>query len=417
MDGPINVAGFEAASTSAVGFSINSFTFAIVGLVAIIACRLSPRPEIRNVLLLLLNVYFLKYFIDSVYGAALLSAFLLSVYCIGHLKTRPGVNWSALAVATIVSILWFFLFLIKDPGLLAPSNPFWYFPVKIVGISYIVFRSISYVLEVELVKSRSLIGFINYVVFFPTLLAGPIERYTRFQGYLTSPNRDWNKIFYPALNRILNGLIKKFVFADNLMAFGIFSMSQDNITSIWLLWLGTLLMLFLIYLDFSGYCDIVIGLAKLMGFDISENFDRPFASRNVQEFWARWHMTLGSLIRDFVFTPLNKLIIIKAPPRTHFALITLIYMLSMILVAMWHGTTVGFMIFGILHGSALIFLQLKKTYGKQWLGWMSSPHTKPSRTRIIISCFATYSFVSISLICWYRTPTDALRTFKLLLGL
>jgi alginate O-acetyltransferase complex protein AlgI len=410
-----SVVGLDGGWAGPVGLGLNSFSFVLIACAAVLACRLAPTAKVRAILLFLLNGYFLHFFIHTPAQALVLAAFLLTVFCLGHLKLRFPAWRSALVVGALIAALWVFLFLIKDEHLFAAVNPFAYFPVKLIGISYIVFRAISYVLEVELAPSKSLIGFLNYMLFFPTLLAGPIERYTRFSGNHESLQPAAEERIYPALNRILNGFIKKFVLADNLMAFGIFALSQEGQFSIWLLWAGALLMLFLIYLDFSGYCDIVIGLAELMGFRIVENFNRPFAARNVQEFWTRWHVSLSSLIQDYVFTPLNKVIIRDVKGRAQFPLIVTVYLASMILVAMWHGTTLGFLIFCALHGAALVLLQLKRRFRWRWVPGLSAGARSAGAS--LVAPALTYCFISLSLIWWFRDLPHALRTFKLLLGL
>ena len=282
MSNTTSVVGFDPSASLATILPINSFSFALLALAGILGCRLAPRLSVRQVVLCVLNVYFLHYFLHTLYETLLLAGFLLTVFAAGRSKQKYPRLWPAPVVAAAMVALWVFLFLVKDPALVPAVNPFSYYPVKLIGISYIVFRCISYLMEVDLTQRSSLLDFFNYVVFFPTFIAGPIERYSRFTSAGLPPVTAWREQFYPALNRILNGLIKKFVLADNLMVFGIFALSQEGSFSLWLLWLGALLMLFLIYLDFSGYCDIVIGLAKLMGFQITENFNRPFAARNVR---------------------------------------------------------------------------------------------------------------------------------------
>ncbi|MCC6532439.1 MAG: MBOAT family protein [Burkholderiales bacterium] len=410
-----SVVGLDGVSIESAGLGLNSFTFVLIGAAAVLACRLAHTVNTRAVLLLLLNIYFLHFFIGSARQALVLGLFLSVVYVLGNLKVRVPAWRSSVAIAAIVCAFWTFLFLVKDEYLFSAANPFAYFPVKLVGISYIVFRAISYVMEAELAPKAGLLGFLNYMLFFPTLLAGPIERYTRFAGNHSDLAAGRDVRHYPALNRILNGFIKKFVLADNLMVFGIFALSQEGEFSIWLLWAGALAMLFLIYLDFSGYCDIVIGLAQIMGFRIGENFNRPFTARNVQDFWSRWHVSLSSLIQDYVFTPLNKAVIGRIRGPAQFPLIVTVYLASMVLVAMWHGTTLGFLVFGTMHGAALVVLQLKRRYRWQWI-----PGARP-RVRLwggaIVAPAITYCFISLSLIWWFRDLPHAVNTFKQLLGM
>jgi len=182
------------------------------------------------------------------------------------------------------------------------------------------------------------------------------------------------------------------------------------------LWLGTFLLPVILYLDFSGYCDIVIGLVRLMGFRLAENFDRPWLARNIQDFWNRWHITLSHFVRDYVFNPINSKIARTVPPRRQFPLVLAAYLLTMLLIALWHATTWGFLVFGLMHGSALIGLLLWRRYGlprvrpgmRQWLE--KSP---ASRT---LSRAATFVFVSVSMLFWIGGVRRALAMIATLVG-
>lgn len=397
-------------------FTINSLTFLLFSAISILLFRIVRSNKLSTLVLFILNCLFLSFIIATSYELLFLFGILINIYILGWvddiLKSPSGIFKFG---ATIC--LWTFLFLFKDPELFSRFNPFVYFPIQILGISYIIFRGISYLFEKDLVEVKGgFFSFFNYIVFFPTMISGPIERFNHFSKQKPKEADLSFEKCTNAFNRILNGLIKKFVLADNLMSFGVFALAQEPNVSPILLWIGSFSMLFLIYLDFSGYCDIMIGIAELMGFKLGENFNRPFLSRNIQEFWTRWHISLGSIIQDYVFTPLNKFIITNFKRDKHFILITATYMLSMILVALWHGTTLGFLIFGTVHGIALVFFQLKKKYHVKFSWALDAFHhvapvLSPYGARLI-----TYCFVSFSLILWYGSVTYALNTFSRLLG-
>jgi alginate O-acetyltransferase complex protein AlgI len=319
------------------------------------------------------------------------------VYAIGLWRKRPGRKFTLGIQLAIIAALWVFLFMVRDENLFAPANPFYYMPVYIIGISYMTFRCISFLMEVEFIEKPSFARFCGYVLFFPGLIAGPIERYRNFEAQLAAPIYD-DETVMPALHRIANGFIKKFVIADNLAAFGIFSFPDAADVSTPLLWIGALGQLWLIYMDFSGYCDIVIGLASLMGFRMIENFNHPFRSVTIQEFWNRWHISLSTLVKDYIFTPIN-MAIIKNTSREHqFALITLAYFFSMILIGLWHGTTWGFVAFGTLHGAALVAIQLTKKHQK--------PLARMAWYEVRVRQFLVYAFVSLSLIFWLKSANE-----------
>lgn len=382
---------YQSATLETAGLALNSWEFLLIAAVAILACGLLGNLKGRTAALLALNLYVLATFATSVASFAVLALFLGSVYAAGLWRKRAGRVLPLTLQLSVIAALWVFLFMARDSNLFGLANPFHYMPVAIIGISYMVFRCISYLMEVEFVEKPSFAGFCAYILFFPGLLAGPIERYRKFEGQLAAPVYEPASVM-PALHRIANGFIKKFVIADNLSAFGVFSFGDPSDVSTQLLWIGALGQLWLIYMDFSGYCDIVIGVASLMGFRLIENFDSPFRSVTVQEFWNRWHISLSTLVKDYIFTPINMGIIKNVPRKNQFALITLTYFFSMILIGLWHGTTWGFVAFGTLHGAVLVATQFTKKYQK--------PVSAMGTLEISARRFLVYSFVSVSLILW-----------------
>lgn len=388
--------------------SLDSWQFLALGATAVVVCRVAGSSGLRQAVLLVLNAVFLSSYLASAQALAVLLGLLAAVYALGELKLARGRAWSSLAQVVAVTGLWAFLFLVKEPRLLAPANPFFHFPVQLIGVSYLVLRGITYLMEVDLAPRRSLASYLNYMLFFPALLAGPIERYADFRKRLAEVRGEPADIL-PALHRIANGCLKKFALADNLSVFGAGALPDVADVSLPLLWVAALAGLFLVYLDFSGYCEIVIGLAELMGLRLSENFDRPFAARNVQEFWERWHITLTSILRDYVFNPLSKAAIRYGPPRWQFALIVASYAATMMLVALWHGTTWGFVLFGLLHAGALVAVQLRRRWRRRPL--------LPAGMGDRMAALCTYAFVSVSLLLWTSTLPECLTILRRLLGL
>jgi alginate O-acetyltransferase complex protein AlgI len=398
--------------------ALNSFGFVLIALAAVISCRLFAPRLIREAIILLLSLYFLSYYVTDWGHSVFLFGFLAIVYSIGTAKAHSRILWSSSITFLIVALFWIGLFLLKDPALFAALNPFNAHPLKIIGASYIVFRCITFILEVVPGAHLRPLTFLNYMLFFPTLLAGPIERYQRFDetsGASITNEVDW----FAALNRVLNGFIKKFVIADNLMDFGIFSMiSSGQDFSMTVLWIGALMMLALLYLDFAGYCDIVIGVSALMGFKITENFNTPFSARNLQEFWGRWHMSLGSVIQDYVFSPMSKIVIMNVRRDLQMYGIASIYVLAMVLVAMWHGTTLGFLIFGMLQGLVLFAIQIRRELARASAKArkVKTAAVAPGGAGLWMGRIATYSFVSLTMIWWQASLPDALKTYQKLLG-
>lgn len=360
----------------------------------------------RSLVLLVLNLLFFLYFMPTWQTMVFVFYFLVGTYFLGEFKVKYEANLPAYFTPVILLLFWIFLFFIKDPSLLVTVNPFHYFPVGLVGASYLFFRALIYLVDVEIFGRRSIVKFTNYMLFFPTLLAGPIDRYDNYDRYSMQPLTLKKSEILSSLHRIANGYIKKYVVAENILKIGIFSEIPDSTE---LLWIAVLSQLLILYLDFSGYCDIVIGLARLLGFKVYENFNQPFKAQNIQEFWGRWHMSLTHFVTDYIFNPLNRWGFKELPSKTHIYFNLFVYFFCMILIALWHDTTMGFFVFGIVHGCALILVQLRKRYFPE----KRYPILK-SRPFLVLGRVTTYCFVSISMTLWYYGPG---KTFEILIRL
>lgn len=226
-----------------------------------------------------------------------------------------------------------------------------------VGISFYTFQSLSYTIDVwrgRLEAEGSLLRFAVFVAFFPQLVAGPIVRASELLPQLRAAVRvDLEDVNF-AIYRITKGLFKKVVLGDLVAAnfTDLVFTSPDQYTS-----LENLIALYAftlqIYADFSGYSDMAIGVARLLGIKLPENFDRPYQAKDVGEFWRRWHMTLSSWLRDYVFFPLGGSR--GSQGRTYFNL-----WLTMVLVGLWHGASWNFLIYGNLHAIALVYSRFNR---------------------------------------------------------
>ena len=221
-----------------------------------------------------------------------------------------------------------------------------------VGISFYTFQALSYSIDVyrgKLKPTHDIIQFFAFVSFFPQLVAGPIERATNLLPQFEKPRRFDHDIAVDGLRQILWGLFKKMVVADNCAVYvdQVFSNYQSQSGSTLLL--AAVLFTFQIYGDFSGYSDIAIGTAKLFGIKLMRNFNMPYFSRDIAEFWRRWHISLTTWFRDYVYIPLGGSRVSKAKVvRNTFV----IFLLS----GFWHGANWTFIVWGAYH--ALLFLPL-----------------------------------------------------------
>jgi D-alanyl-lipoteichoic acid acyltransferase DltB (MBOAT superfamily) len=218
-----------------------------------------------------------------------------------------------------------------------------------IGVSFFTFQAISYVVDVRrgLLPPASTLDFAIYLTFFPHLVAGPIVRAREFIPQLATPRKRSDVPVGAAVTLIAVGLVKKVAIADFLareVVDPVFAVPQAYAAAD--VALAAYAYAAQIYCDFSGYTDIAIGLALLMGFVFPQNFDRPYASVSLREFWRRWHITLSRYLRDFLYIPLggNR----KGPVRTYVNLLV-----TMTLGGLWHGAAWTFVLWGALHGTGL----------------------------------------------------------------
>lgn len=218
-----------------------------------------------------------------------------------------------------------------------------------VGISFYTFQSISYVVDVykrRITPTRSWLDYIFYLSFFPQLVAGPIVRADYFLPQLRRNERATPNMIWGGLWLIIVGIIKKALIADYIAQYNDLVFNDPGFYTGLQAFMGVIGYTMQIYCDFSGYSDMAIGLASIMGFRLGINFDSPYQSRNLTEFWRRWHISLSSWLRDYVYIPLggNR----KGVFRTY-----LNNFLTMLIGGLWHGAAWKFVFWGAMHGVGL----------------------------------------------------------------
>ena len=226
-----------------------------------------------------------------------------------------------------------------------------------LGFSYIAFRLIHVLRDKQMgrLPELSLAEFGTYVVFFPSLAAGPIDRAERFAQDLRREFKLSQDETLSAGQRLAVGLFKKFVIADALALIALNDALATQVRSTGWMWVVVYAYTFQIYFDFSGYTDIAIGIARLVGIKLPENFAAPYLKPNLTQFWNSWHMTLTQWIRAYVFNPFNRwLRTYRSIPA--WTMILLGQLAVMLLIGLWHGITLNFIFWGLWHGLGL-FLQ------------------------------------------------------------
>ena len=299
-----------------------------------------------------------------------------------------------LSVAISLSVLGYFKyanFFLWNWNVMVRGN---YQPLDIilpVGISFYTFQSISYVVDVykrRIVPTRKWSDYIFYLSFFPQLVAGPIVRADTFFPQLRKNLRPTSTMIWAGLWLIIVGIIKKALISDYIAQFNDLVFEHPERYSGLESLMGVIGYPLQVYCDFSGYSDMAIGLALIMGFRLGINFDSPFQSKNIQEFWRRWHISLSSWLRDYIYIPLggNR----KGVFRTY-----LNNLITMLAAGLWHGAAWKFVIFGGVHGLGLAVHKACKP----WLDKIPNTFTFKS-----VSWFLTMLFVGFTL-AFFRAPT------------
>ena len=337
------------------------------------------KPKVRKVLLLLFSLFFYAWG-EPVYVVIMIFSSFID-YAAGLIIDKYDDNQKKRTAALLVS-------LIINLGLLGVFKYSGFFAgifgIEIkqlplpIGISFYTFQSMSYTIDMYMRKikvQRSFLNFATYVSLFPQIVAGPIVRYEDVQNEIDSRKTN---IFLlgEGAGIFVRGLSKKVLLANNigLLWTEIKGMEYSELSAA-TAWIGILAFTFQIYYDFSGYSDMAVGLGKMLGFNFPENFDHPYISRSVSEFWRRWHITLGSWFKSYVYIPLggNRCGKLKTLRNT---------LIVWGLTGFWHGASWNFIIWGLYFGGFIILEKI-------WLG------KKLERLPSLLSIFYTFFIVVI----------------------
>lgn len=265
-----------------------------------------------------------------------------------------------------------------------------------LGFSYVSFRLLHTIFDrlAGRLPSVSLADYMNYVIFFPAITAGPIDRVERFVTGLNSPLPLDAEGWLDAGQRIFIGLFKKFVVADALAWIALNETFARDAQSTG--WLWTLLYAYSlrIYFDFSGYTDIAIGLGRLLGIRLPENFASPYLKPNLTQFWNSWHITLTQWFRSYFFNPLTRVMRSTSKPVSPWMMILFSQISTMLLIGLWHGVTVNFILWGLWHGCGLFIQNRWSEFAR---ARFSERVTSLSSQRLfqVVGIFLTFNFVSL----------------------
>ena len=342
-------------------FSSTTFLFAFLPLV-LITYYIVPRV-CRNLVLFVFSLVFYAWG-EPVYIVLMLAstvvAYITGIFADKRRKCK--FSWIPL-VAMLLAVIWnigLLLFFKYTNFFIETTNSLFHTSIKLleislpIGISFYSFQTLSYVIDVYRGHVESQKNFLNlatYVALFPQLIAGPIVRYIDIAEQLSKRKENLAQ-FSEGVRRFAIGLGKKVILANGIGSlFDTISASPQSDMSVLSSWISVLAFSFQIFFDFSGYSDMAIGLGKMFGFDFLENFNYPYISDSITEFWRRWHISLSSWFRDYVYIPLggNR----KGLPRQ-----CLNIMIVWFLTGFWHGANWNFIIWGVYFGIILLLEKL-----------------------------------------------------------
>lgn len=401
--------------------SVSSIEFLLFVLVGCAVVTNLPGKWPKQMALAALNAFFLYLLLPDLPSLAALTAILLSGYFAGlWLRAHP----SKLVLAGYLAALLAVFVVLKQYVFLKLFLPSWLVthPIAIVGLSYMLFRQIHFVVDMSgrSIESPSLWTYANYQLSLFSLLSGPIQRYGEFQEFWQAPRpffQDRHELLKTYL-RILVGVIKMALIASACLAAyernarWFLDETRVESTTQWGAIKHFVSLFYLypayIYFNFSGYCDIVIGAAALVGLRLPENFDRPYLARNMIDFWSRWHRTLSFWIRDYIFTPLYKNLAQRWPAAAG-TLAIFCFFIALTLAGIWHGSTWNFVVFGLLQGIGVSLAKfwenrLLRKVGRQGLKrYLASPKIR------IAATVANFHFVCVTFLFFPAELDQCLR--------
>jgi D-alanyl-lipoteichoic acid acyltransferase DltB (MBOAT superfamily) len=276
-----------------------------------------------------------------------------------------------------------------------------------LGFSYIAFRLLHTLRDRQngRLPQVDLAEYLIYVVFFPALSAGPIDRIERFIKDLRRPLDLKADDFAAAGERLAIGMFKKFVLADSLALMALTPSNALQIRTPGWMWITLYAYAFQIYFDFSGYTDIAIGLGRLMGIRLPENFNQPYLKANLTLFWNNWHMSLTQWFRAYFFNPLTRSLRSAKKPLPQPVILVMVQTATFLLIGLWHGVTWNFVIWGLWQGAGL-FVQ------NRWSGWVA-PYLAHLNNRPRLktlynaaSVVLTFHYIALGWV-WFALPEPA----------
>lgn len=346
---------------------------------------------------------------------------LTQYFMVFHFKSMAGVK-GGVTLPYIFPIL-FLIYIKYLHGLvgdfralldLTPSLPV---HVYFIGISYVAFRISYFAMEVvtKRVRMPSLWEYLSFAFLLPLIPVGPISSFKSFQESFGAELLNDRQNTINSLLRILVGAVKFYFVANVINQISFDGLLLDgHMHPLIDFMISSVAFYLFLYFNFSGFCDIAIGASGFMGIRVEENFNQPFVARNVQDFWSRWHITLGTYMKEMLFTPISKTILKKMGSDKLNLTMAVSLGIVFVLVGVWHGRGVQFLIFGVLHAAAVVAAfvfgnVLKKRLGRPgYKAYMANPYIRWT------AITSTFSYIALTLSVFANNPKDLKALFMIL---
>jgi D-alanyl-lipoteichoic acid acyltransferase DltB (MBOAT superfamily) len=318
----------------------------------------------------------------------LLGVFILGLFII--LKTETVSLWTSSLLRGLTG---------QSQNLAAPTDFYW------LGFSYIAFRLLHVIRDRQSgrLPAVSFLDFLTYVLFFPALTAGPIDRVEKFVPKMQTAVAPSAEEYLTGVKRIVLGIFQKFVLADGLAIIALNSTTGALTRSVPWLWVILFAYSWRLYFDFNGYTDVAIGIGYVSGIKLPENFDRPYQKKNIGAFWNSWHMTLANWFRSYVFNPLTRALRKGRLKMNPVVIIGVGQVTTMTLIGLWHGVTWNFALWGVWHAIGLFI-------HNRWVALLANRRDRlpssffDSKVLSTLSLVGTFIFVSLGWV-WFALPS------------
>jgi alginate O-acetyltransferase complex protein AlgI len=393
--------------------AFTSFTFIAFITVVVLLASAARTPRARSLVLLVANAVFIGSHVDSVTHVGPLAAFLLLCYLIIEALRRsrslPGLWASLLLVIATFVVLKRFSFLGESLSL-----PF---PYLVLGLSYVLFRVLHLMIDAqqgELPQRIAPFHFFNYTCNFLSFIAGPIQRYPDHARQREQALVLDEALVFGAFARVIKGFVKVgvvsaiFNYLFETLSGRLLDTSQTLALPMFCGMFVAAAVVYTVYLyaNFAGYMDIVIGVGRLMGQELPENFNRPFVARNFLDFWSRWHMTLSDWFKTYVFNPLLKALATRfTAPRAGPYLGVVAFFVTFLIMGVWHGTTAVFVVYGLLMGAGASVNKLWQVLATRRLGKKRYRVLADRPVFVYLSRGLTFAYFALALSClWVDMP-------------